>query len=242
MPRTAEAARNDAAILAAARAVFIADPAAPIAAVAERAGVGVSALYRRYLNKDDLVRTLCADGLAEFIAIAEASLQRDPADCLDAFITGVVDADVHSLTVHLAGTFPTTPELGELAAQANRLAAAVFKRARSAKAVRSDVHVNDLPMIFEQLAAIRLGPPERVASLRNRYLTLHLQALKPGPHATKLPGTPPTDDEHAARWATHQGAKPPPDGAATKQRPFTAGVDHGLVGANPISGAAQRRP
>ncbi len=45
--RKAQAARNDTLILAAARAVFTADPSAPIAAVAERAGVGISALYRR---------------------------------------------------------------------------------------------------------------------------------------------------------------------------------------------------
>jgi AcrR family transcriptional regulator len=42
--RAAQAARNDQAILDAAREVFVADPTAPIAAVADRAGVGISAL------------------------------------------------------------------------------------------------------------------------------------------------------------------------------------------------------
>src|ERR1700730_6887879 len=41
--RRAQAARNDDLILDAAREVFIADPGAPISAVAERAGVGISA-------------------------------------------------------------------------------------------------------------------------------------------------------------------------------------------------------
>jgi AcrR family transcriptional regulator len=61
--RRKQAARNDGIILDAARAVFVADPTAPIAAVAERAGVGISALYRRHGSKEDLLRRLCGDGL-----------------------------------------------------------------------------------------------------------------------------------------------------------------------------------
>jgi AcrR family transcriptional regulator len=53
--RRAEAARNDQRILDAAREVFVADPGAPIAAVAKRAGVGIGALYRRYASKEELL-------------------------------------------------------------------------------------------------------------------------------------------------------------------------------------------
>ena len=61
--RQAEAARNDQRILDSARAVFVADPGAPITAVAKHAGVGISALYTRYGSKEELLRTLCTDGL-----------------------------------------------------------------------------------------------------------------------------------------------------------------------------------
>src|SRR5437868_903160 len=71
--RRAQAARNDTAILEAAREVFIADPSAPIAEVAKRAGVGISALYRRYPSKEDLLRELCADGLRRYISAAEVA-------------------------------------------------------------------------------------------------------------------------------------------------------------------------
>ena len=54
--RQAEAARNDQRILEAARAVSLADPGAPVSAVAERAGVGIGGLYRRYRSKEDLLR------------------------------------------------------------------------------------------------------------------------------------------------------------------------------------------
>ena len=69
--RRAEAARNDRRILDAARAVFVADPGAPIAAVAEHAGVGISALYRRYASKEELLRRLCGDGLKVYLAAAK---------------------------------------------------------------------------------------------------------------------------------------------------------------------------
>ena len=65
--RRAQAAVNDGVILEAARAVFTADPSAPISAVARHAGVGISALYRRYPGKEDLLRKLAGDGLQRFI-------------------------------------------------------------------------------------------------------------------------------------------------------------------------------
>src|SRR3954469_21520099 len=103
--RKREAARNDGVILEAARDVFLEDPKAPIAAVAERAGVGISALYRRYAGKEDLLRTLCHDGLKQFITAAEdADGVGEGWAALTEFLRAVVDADVHSLTVHLAGT------------------------------------------------------------------------------------------------------------------------------------------
>ena len=92
--RRAQAARNDEAILAAAREVFLADPKAPIAAVAERAGVGISALYRRFAGKEDMLRRLCHDGLLRYNAEAEAALaEPDGWQALTGFLDRVVDAE-----------------------------------------------------------------------------------------------------------------------------------------------------
>ena len=79
--RKAEAARNDELILEAARAVFVADPGAPVSAVAERAGVGIGALYRRYRSKEELLQRLAADGLARYLA--EVVSDRGPGDARD---------------------------------------------------------------------------------------------------------------------------------------------------------------
>src|SRR3954453_20627175 len=92
--RRAQAARNDQRILDAARAVFIADPGAPIAAVAERAGVGISALYRRYPSKDELLQRLSLDTLLRYIAEAETALadEGDPWAAFATFMSRALDA------------------------------------------------------------------------------------------------------------------------------------------------------
>lgn len=72
--RKAQSGRNDALILDAAREVFLRDPRAPISAVGDAAGVGISALYPRYPSKEHLLQKLCADGLRRYIEVAERSL------------------------------------------------------------------------------------------------------------------------------------------------------------------------
>src|SRR3954447_19486610 len=169
--RGRQAARNDVAILEAARDVFLVDRRAPISAVAERAGVGISALYRRYASKEELLRKLCHDGLRVFIAEAErAAAQPDGWLGFESFLRAVVDADVHSLTVHLAGTFTPTDEMEADAVRASELAEALFQRARPA--MRTDATSGDVDMLLEMCAAIRMPDPARTAQLRRRYLTI----------------------------------------------------------------------
>jgi AcrR family transcriptional regulator len=199
--RQAQATRNDEAILAAARRVFMREPDAPIAAVAKEAGVGISALYRRYPGKEALLQTLCRDGLRRFIQIAqEAAADTGPWESFANFVRGIVDADVHSLTVHLAGTFTPTEELSTLAAEASKLAGGLLRTAKSAGVVRSDLHANDLAMLFEQLSAIHVADAHRTQALRRRYLQLQLDALRPSAITTRLPGPPPTAEELGDRW------------------------------------------
>ena len=199
--RRAEAARNDQRILDAARAVFVADPGAPIAAVAERAGVGISALYRRYASKEDLLRRLCADGLRTYIAAAEEALadDGDPWEAFARFMRRIVDADTHSLTSRLAGTFTPTEELNRDAAVGQELNERLFERTMASGAIRPDLDVNDLSMVFEQVASIRMGDQARTSQLRHRYLALLLEAMH-GPGAAPLPGPPPTWRELVGRW------------------------------------------
>lgn len=202
--RQAQAARNDEVILDAARAVFIADPGAPISAVAERAGVGISALYRRYASKEELLRKLCSDGLARYIEESEKALadDREPWVAFGAFLHALVDADTNSLTQRLAGTFTPTPDLWQDAARAAELNQAIYTRTK--EDLRPGIVVEDFGVILEQITSIKFGDQARTNQLRHRYLTLMLEAMhrsgeRPG-GASELPGPPPSNDELTNRW------------------------------------------
>ncbi len=199
--RRAEAARNDERILESARAVFIADPGAPISAVAEHAGVGVGGLYRRYASKEDLLRRLSAEGLRIYIAAVEDALadEGDPWDAFADFMRRIVDADTHSLTLRLAGTFTPTEELYRDSRRAQELNVRLFERTKAAGVIRSDIEVDDLSLLLEQLAAVRVADEERTRQLRHRYLTLLLDALHT-PSDSQLPGPPPRWEEISQRW------------------------------------------
>jgi AcrR family transcriptional regulator len=199
--RRAEAARNDRRILDAAREVFVADPSAPIAAVAARAGVGIGALYRRYGSKEELLRRLCAEGQRQYIAEVEAALadEGDPWVAFTGFMRRIVDADTHSLVLRLAGTFVPTDEMYRNGQRAEELNVQLFERTRAAGAIRPDVEAVDIALLFEQLAAVRVADEERTRQLRRRYLALVLDAI----HASSgspLPGPAPSWEELGLRW------------------------------------------
>ncbi|MET1005534.1 MAG: helix-turn-helix domain-containing protein [Propionibacteriaceae bacterium] len=199
--RRAQAARNDDTILDAAREVFLADPSAPISAVATRAKVGISALYRRYPSKEDLLRELARDGLTRYLADLELALadEGDPwtvyADCLNRVMEGRSQA----LAQRVAGTFAPTPEMTALAIQAGERGTALHERTVAAGALRPDVTAADVVLLLEALMLVDLPGRDGGAALRRRYLALTLQALH-APAATELPGPPADSADLAARW------------------------------------------
>jgi AcrR family transcriptional regulator len=201
--RRAQAARNDEVILEAAREVFLADPGAPISAVAQAAGVGMSALYRRYPSKEDLIRRLCTIGLQTYIDLAQDCVDDDgdPWEAFAAFMRRAVEAHTNALTLRLAGTFTPDQTLWEMAEHAGKLNLALFDRTMAAGVIRPDVTVADLGLIFEQLAATAYGAnAERTAVLRQRTLALVLEGLRADPPTIELPGPGVTDEEFDARW------------------------------------------
>jgi AcrR family transcriptional regulator len=181
--------------------VLLANPDAPISAVAAEAGVGISALYLRYRSKDELLRRLCWDGLQRYIAETEAALA-DGGDvwmAYSGFMRRIVEADTHSLVLRLAGTFKPSKELYREAAKSQELTVKLFERVKAAKAIRSDVEVVDIALLFEQLAAVQVGDPRRTAQLRQRYLALIFEALRT-PSTQTLPGPPPGWQDINSRW------------------------------------------
>src|SRR5579863_9203225 len=202
--RQAEAARNDRRILESARAVFTADPDAPITAVAKHAGVGISALYTRYGSKEELLRTLCTDGLVIVINETETAMERinaghDRWAVLTDFMRHLVDADTSSMTRAFAGKFAPTQEMFALANRSSELFDTFFALIRDL--LRPGIVQHDLSLVFELVAAIKFSSPERTTELRHRYLAVILGGLRAtDANRDDLPGPPPAWPELTERW------------------------------------------
>jgi AcrR family transcriptional regulator len=199
--RRAQAARNDERILEAAREVFLADPGAPISAVAQHAGVGIGALYRRYAGKDELLQRLAADGMQRYLEEVRAALA-DDGDVWIAFtrfMRRCLDIGAGALTQRLAGTFTATEELSLQGREIYVATQELLERTKAAGALRPDIEVGDLSLLLEQLQGVRIGDAVRASQLRHRYLTVILDGLHLA-DAPQLPSTPPSWRETSRRY------------------------------------------
>jgi len=199
--RRAEALRNDERVLQAARAMLTARPDASMADVARHAGVGMGTLYRRYPSKEALVHQLCLAGMRRLEEVANEALERveaDPWEAFAGFMAGSLAAGAGSLG-RLAGTFAPDRELIDVSQRLYQAVQKLLDTVQAAGAVRDDVTVGDVNLLFEQLRALHVRDEERLATLQSRYLALVLQALR-APGAGPLPGPPPQWEEIQRRW------------------------------------------
>ena len=99
----------------------------------------------------------------------------------------------------LAGSFTPTPEMFALAERANELSRRLFERVKHV--LRPELDVHDQSVVFEMVAAIKLGDRARTEQLRRRYLTTILDGMRAG-DGMELPGPPPSWRELNERWVT----------------------------------------
>ncbi len=199
--RRAEAARNDTRILEAAREVFLSDPGAPISAIAERAGVGVASLYRRYPSKEHLLQRLFLESVRRGLAETEAALadDGDPWEVFSRYMHRRLDAGEGALSLNIPITFAVTDEHRGIVHTARELMQRLVNQTQEAGALRPDVEIGDLGWLFVPLQAIETGDPIRNRELRHRHLAILLDGLHAG-STEPLPGPPPGWDEFGEFW------------------------------------------
>ena len=201
--RQAEARRNDLVVLEAARDVFAAQGAdAPISAVAERAGVGMGTLYRRYGSKTELLQRLCVLAMDQALTAADYALgASDPWDGLCGYITACVELRSGALA-SLAGQIETTAEMRGTARRSMARLDQVVARARADGRLRAGVTALDVTWLIEQFSRRppdQLDPAEE-RNVRSRLLTIVLDGLRAHPGQV-LPGRPPSRSRYVNRWS-----------------------------------------
>jgi AcrR family transcriptional regulator len=195
-----DAARNQERIVAAAAAAF-AELGADVTLdeVARRAGVGVATVYRRFRNRDQLVRAVVAHVLAAEIepvaAVETDDPWRDLAATLEASVAAVAaHRDVVALA-HAAGGIDVDV-VDRYLHRLDRL----LGRARAAGLVRPELEPRDVAVaVVMVLATVRRGAggdgavkSDAVSGDWRRYLALLLDGMRPA--STPLPARAATSD------------------------------------------------
>lgn len=208
--RYAEAARNDRLVLDAAREVFTTQGfEAPVSAVAQRAGVGIGSLYRRYGSKTELLQRLCTLAMEQAIEAAQAALAvGDPWAGLAGYIRDCTGFGSGALAP-LAGTIPLTPGMVATSQRHRELAGALVTRAHRAGVLRPDVTTLDVALLIEQFSRHYAAlPAGEDANARDRILAITLDGLR-ARDAAPLPGHPPDWRAYQARWQPSSAAAQP---------------------------------
>src|SRR5438270_9690760 len=102
----ADAARNRAHVLAAARDVFVEHGAdAPLDDIARHAGVGIATLYRRFPDREALLRAVALDVLARTAHEARSAEaeEADPFDGLARYMHRALDLRISAIMPALLG-------------------------------------------------------------------------------------------------------------------------------------------
>lgn len=174
----ADAQRNRAAIVKAARAVFAKHGReAQMDDVARRAKVGIGTLYRHFPTKEALLAALAADRFHQLAEFAQDALAEDePWGAVSGFLHRA--AQLQASDRALSQILSERPDLMcEAACERGDLRAALrelVERGRAAGVLRADAEWSDVPMIITALSHVG-GPP---GASWQRMLELALAGLR----------------------------------------------------------------
>jgi AcrR family transcriptional regulator len=191
-PLRADAARNRARVLDAARSAF-AELGLDVGVeeIARRAGVGKGTLYRRFPTKDALIRAIFEDLLDEIDRlVAEAEAVDDPWEAFARYVAATCELQISNqgffdVVNQRLGAVVLSPEqrTRALAGTARLLA-----RAQEAGVVRADLVPEDVQIMLRMVGAATRPAIDGTPMHERwpRYLALLLDGLRPAA-ATRLP-------------------------------------------------------
>ena len=194
-PLRADAARNRARLLAAARVVFAERGLdATMDEVARRAGVGVGTAYRRFRNRDDLIAALFEERLDDFMTILDEALaDPEPWRALRVFVERSMEMQAEDRGFRdLMLQSPEGPErMQRFRADIRPLVSELLRRAQVAGELRADVDGRDVLVLSLMVGAVADFANEVEPELWRRSLGLLLDGLRAGrAEPTPLPVGP----------------------------------------------------
>ncbi len=179
----ADARRNREQILVAAREVFaFQGPGAPLEEIAQRAGVGIGTLYRRFPDRQSLLRAVALDVLASVAHEARSALDEEPDAfrALTRYMHRALDLRIGVVMPALANQIPMEDtEMLHTREEATKPVQAIIDRAQADGTLRPDVAFGDIGLLIIRLARPLLDPFSGTLDARvaHRHLDLVLDGL-----------------------------------------------------------------
>lgn len=193
-PLRKDAARNRAALIAAARTVFAERGLeASLDDVAREAGVGVGTAYRHFANKYELAQAIFAEAIEAIVELAERALTvEEPWDGLVTFLEGTAEAQAadRGLREVLMGIHDDE-QMEQVNDRLEGPTTALIDRAKAAGALRADADATDLGFMIMMLCTVADMTGDHAPEMWRRYLPMLLAGLRPG---ADLP-VPPIESE-----------------------------------------------
>lgn len=197
----ADAQRNLVRVLDAAREVFAEQGIdAPVTEIAERAGVGVGTIFRRFPTKDDLLAAVVEQRTAQLIEAVDVALESsDPGAALRRFMETAAAMHISdkcwcdASSTDLFGREGIRDLIDVMVGKMGEL----LTRAQTAGQVRSDLRALDLPVLLMAVAKSGLMLEEAAPGSWKRYLAIVFDGLRPEA-ARPLPRRPLTRREFEA--------------------------------------------
>ena len=176
-----DARRNRARIVAVAAEVFAEHGVnASLEEVAQRAGVGIGTLYRRFPTRQDLVEAIFEDRVEELVGVAEqAATDADAWHGFASFLEYALAAQATNRGLKDVFTdLPPTGRMVETRARIRRRIEQLMARAQEEGSLRRDVALSDISMLFWAVSRIVDATSEVAPDVWRRHLALVLDAFR----------------------------------------------------------------
>ena len=178
----ADAQRNLVRVLDAAREVFAEQGIdAPVTEIADRAGVGVGTIFRRFPTKDDLLVAVVEQRTQQLIEAADLALESpDPGAAIRGFMETATAMQISDVCWCEAGADLFEREgIRELTDVLVGKIGELLTSAQTAGQIRSDVRALDIPVLLMAVAKSGLMLEDAVPGAWKRYLAIILDGLRP---------------------------------------------------------------
>jgi AcrR family transcriptional regulator len=181
-PLRRDAERNRQRILEAAREAFAEGGlGVTLDEIANRAGVGVGTVYRRFPDKEQLIDALFEERIGELVALAEASLRQDDAwEGLVGFLEGATElhaCDRGLKEVALSGVHGLE-RVGRARQLMFPLVTRLVARAQDQGSLRPDLEPTDLPLLQLMLGSLSECTREVEPEVWRRFLGILTDGLR----------------------------------------------------------------